>query len=87
MSKGMMDWLSGLAWPQITSSVGLTLDIVGVVVLIGTGLPSKKIRETAVTQLFDEAMARTYDRWAWCGAAAVVAGFVLQIVGIWLSRV
>jgi hypothetical protein len=76
-----MDWLNGLGWPQILTAVGLGLDIAGVLILFWTGLPSKAIRQTAYTELFDRGMARRYDRWAVCGLAALVLGFSLQIVG------
>jgi hypothetical protein len=52
-----MIWLSDLPWPQLTSTVGLVLDIFGVVILVETGLPSKAIRNTGVFEAFDESMA------------------------------
>jgi hypothetical protein len=78
----MMDWLSNLTWPQIVSALGLALDIAGVLILVQTGLPSRAIRATAYVELFDDGMARRYDRWALCGVVALVLGFLLQIVGI-----
>jgi hypothetical protein len=80
-----MNWLSGLPWPQITSTLGLALDIAGVLILFRTGLPSKAIRNTGVFQAYDENMARRYDRLAFCGVAAIALGFCLQIVGNWLQ--
>jgi hypothetical protein len=84
MSSPELDWLRGLPWPQITGTLGLALDIVGVITLFFTALPNKAIRETGVFEAFDLKMADKYDRCAFWAIVSIVVGFVLQIVGIWL---
>ena len=68
------------------NSIGLALDIVGVVLLFMFGLPSK-VREGGVGYLVlegsDEKEDRQFKRYqfsAWCGLGFLVLGFGLQIV-------
>lgn len=75
--------------PEIVNTLGLALDIVGVLLLFWFGLPPDVSRTGAVewTLETDEAeaqKARCYDCWSWTALALIVTGFVLQIVATWM---
>jgi hypothetical protein len=68
------------------NSIGLALDIAGVLVLFKYGLPSK-VREGGVQHLLlegtdnEQALLFTrYQRFARCGLGLLVLGFALQII-------
>ena len=67
------------------NSLGLFLDIVGVVILFKFGLPASISREgavfltTAETDEEEKAKANKYDRWSKFGLLLLIGGFALQI--------
>ncbi len=68
------------------NSIGLALDIAGVLVLFKYGLPSK-VREGGVQHLLLEGtdneqtlLFTLYQRFARCGLGLLVLGFALQII-------
>ena len=76
--------------PEVVNTLGLLLDIVGVVLLFRFGLPPDVSRTGAVgwTLGTDEAealKARRYDCWSWTALALIVTGFVLQIIAAWMK--
>ena len=72
------------------SSTGLMLDIIGAILIFLYGLPealSRKGHQHIITEQEDHAevlKAKKYDFRARIGLALLIAGFVLQLVGIWL---
>lgn len=62
------------------NSLGLVLDIAGVVGLFFYGLPSEVARATAVFETVDENLGKEYDRKARIALAALALGFLLQLV-------
>lgn len=75
--------------PEIVNTLGLALDIVGVLLLFWFGLPPDVSRRGAVgwTLGTDEAEARKAKRYEWISWTAlglIVAGFGLQIVATWM---
>ena len=72
------------------STVGLLMDIAGVIVLTSAVLASKKtIADLAGTYINEnrhqkEAL-RMQSRRGWYGLALLVPGFLLQIVGTWCT--
>ena len=76
-------------WAGIFNTLGLALDIIGVVLLFHFGLPPDVNRDGAVgwTLGTDEAeaqKARRYARRSWTALHLIVTGFALQIVGTWM---
>ena len=76
--------------PAIVNSLGLGLDIVGVVLLFKFGLP-EEISRRGVTRIIleqtdpiEEVQARFYDRMAYIALSCLVIGFALQLVSNWL---
>jgi hypothetical protein len=69
---------------KIIGSLGLVLDIIGVVILVKTGLPNKAIRKTAFIELFDIAMAKRYDRYSLAAMVLLIVGFALQLTANFL---
>ena len=64
-----------------TNSIGLLLDIAGVVLLFNFGLPEKVSRSGTSAFLLEEtdfaekAKAAKYDRWGRCGIVLLITGF------------
>jgi hypothetical protein len=56
----------------------------GPVILFFSALPNKAIRMTAVTELFHKQIAGSTIDIAFCGIVSIVAGFILQMIGIWM---
>ena len=84
--------LAGMSWISDTmNSVGLALDIVGVVLLYKFGLPSKAEHPDEPVHFVlagpspDERLPREkkwnrYSFWSHCGLILLIVGFVLQLV-------
>jgi hypothetical protein len=73
--------------PQIIGSLGLVLDIVGVVLLFKFGLP-EEVRRSGLRFLATEEededekrKAQHYDRMGRFGLVLLIAGFVFQLIG------
>jgi hypothetical protein len=77
--------------PQIINSIGLLLDIFGVVLLFRYGLPADVTRSGASYLLLegeDEAeklKAQHYDRMGQLGLALLIAGFLFQLASNFLQ--
>lgn len=75
---------------DIVNTVGLALDIVGVVLLFRFGLPPDVRRSGASFLVLedtdgDEARkAHRYDKISWSALGIIVLGFILQIVSTWM---
>ena len=74
---------------EIVNTVGLALDIVGVVLLFRFGLQPNVRRGGGIVLAWgtddDEAKkANRYDRISWSALGLIVLGFVLQIVSTWM---
>lgn len=74
------NWVTGL------NSLGLVLDILGVVLLFKFGLPAS-ISRTGTSFLAlegedkaERAKAQRYDFWARVGLALLIVGFLLQLI-------
>lgn len=73
------------------SSIGLILDIIGVLFVFKYGLPEVLDRQGRGFLLLEgtddaeAAKARHYDRMARIGLFLIIAGFVLQLIGNWLK--
>ncbi len=70
---------------DIVNSVGLALDIVGVVLLFKFGLPPEVNRGGSIILSWDKdpdeaKKAKTYERTSYVALACLVMGFTLQIV-------
>ena len=83
--------ISGVPYTAaVLSTVGLTLDIIGVVMLFRYGLPenvSRKGHSHLLLEATDQReidMARKYDRLARAALALIVIGFTIQILGNWI---
>ena len=75
---------------ELFNTVGLILDIFGVVLLFRFGLPPDVSRDGTVRLALgtDEREARKgklYERLSWTALGLIVTGFVLQIVGTWMG--
>ncbi len=73
----------------VVNSIGLLLDIVGVVLLFRFGLPPGVTRTGAgyLTWGVDEGEVRKsklYDRMSWVALALLILGFGLQIASNWM---
>lgn len=75
---------------QIISSVGLVLDVAGVAVLFVYGPPQPDFQEddaVVVTNEAQQAAARalkqTFKFRSRIGLSLLVAGFLLQLLGVW----
>lgn len=73
------------------NSLGLVMDIIGVLLLWKFGLPESISREGHVTLIIEEsnqaevAKAKIYDRWALFAVGALVLGFTLQLASNFLK--
>jgi hypothetical protein len=74
--------------PQIIGSIGLVLDIIGVVLLFLYGLPADVTRSGLSPLLLDDRpnpeelqKAKHYDRLGYLGLVLLIAGFALQLLG------
>ena len=74
--------------PQIVGSIGLCLDIAGVVLLFRYGLPEEISRSGSVGWLENEpergrlaAKGKHYDRLGGLGLWLLIIGFMFQLVG------
>ena len=75
---------------HIAATAGLTLDIIGVLLLWRFGLPEAVSRggfgyvvlegEDAA----EKAKAAAYDKWAHVGLILIVGGFTLQLLAVWI---
>lgn len=78
-----------MASPCVTT-VGLTLDIIGVVLLWRFGLPEAISRggfgylALEGEDEAEKAKARRYDMWARIGLTLIIGGFSLQLLAAWL---
>ena len=77
--------------PQIVGSIGLCLDIAGVVLLFKFGLPAEISRPWQFGGWTDSdpeqiAKAKLCDRMGGLGLVLLIAGFVFQLAAIWLPR-
>ncbi|MCY3547049.1 MAG: hypothetical protein OXH49_09215 [Gemmatimonadetes bacterium] len=75
---------------ELFSTVGLILDIFGVVLLFRFGLPPDVSRDGTVRLVLgaDEREARKgkrYERLSWAALGLIITGFTLQIVGTWVG--
>ena len=81
-----------ITWPlaKIINSLGLILDIVGVILLVRYGLPPEGVSRTGHnllawgTNTEVQERAKRYDRLSWAAVILLVMGFVLQIVSNFL---
>ena len=70
------------------SAIGLTLNIVGTVLIWRFGLPAPLSREGTTYLISSDVdqsevkKARLYDRYAQFGLSLLLTGFVLQLLGI-----
>ena len=76
--------------PELVNTVGLSLDIVGVILLFLFGLPPKVSRGGGVPMEWsgtpeDSRKAKRYEMISWGALAVIVLGFVLQIVSTWMA--
>ena len=75
---------------ETINTVGLALDIVGVVLLFRFGLPPDVRRGGTVSLILeqtdeDEARkAKRYDKFSYSALVMIVIGFLLQIVATWM---
>ena len=75
--------------PELVNTLGLSLDIVGVILLFRFGLPPNVRRSGAIHVTFDVdedevRKAKHYDRISWSALIFIVLGFLLQIVSTWM---
>ena len=75
--------------PELVNTLGLGLDIAGVILLFRFGLPPDVRRNGAnyFTWGADEAeagKAKQYDKTSWSALGLIVLGFLLQIVSTWM---
>lgn len=83
-----------MPWCSVAvNSLGLALDIAGVILLFIFGLPSKVTAETHEIEYWGIETERKqeeiqkykrYKRGAYCGLALLIAGFSLQLISNWL---
>ena len=77
--------------PMLLSTIGLSLDIIGVILLFFFGLPPKKAVSRGAVRLAvgydeDEAIrAKWYDRCSRLALTMIILGFGLQIADIWIK--
>lgn len=75
---------------SIVNSVGLLLDIIGVILIWRFGLPEQLDRYGAQALLLEQTdesqitKAASYDTWSRCGLWLLIGGFSLQLVSNWL---
>ena len=84
-----MDCLINVIFPSTSATlatIGLSLDIAGVMLLFKFGLPAE-VRRSGHSYLRLEkddeeqkAKATRYDRWSWLAMTLLVVGFVLQLM-------
>jgi hypothetical protein len=80
----------GLAATKVVNSAGLLCDIVGVILLFKFGLPDEVRRmgqsyiALEASDAAEIAKADRYDRFARIGLAAIIVGFILQLVSNFL---
>ena len=70
---------------QWFTSIGLSLDIVGVCLLYVFGLPSRMESALVLTSSKREKGERSFRVMSLNGLLALVLGFGMQIVGAWLG--
>ena len=85
-----MDYCLILGDVRWLSTVGLIMDIVGVVVLTSAVLLSRKTISDLAGTYWDEnphlkGALRRQTRCGWFGLALLVPGFLLQIAGTWCA--
>lgn len=77
---------------QVVASVGYILDIVGAIIIWRFGLP-EFINRGGHRQMFfvgddfdidNQMQAIAYDRWSMFGLAALVLGFLLELISTWM---
>ena len=71
--------------PQIINSIGLLLDIFGVVLLFKYGLPSNAATRTGVYGDVAPEVRKHYDRMGQLGLALLIAGFLFQLASNFLQ--
>ncbi len=74
---------------ELFNTVGLILDIFGVVLLFRFGLPPDVSRDGTVgfalgTDEREARRAKRYARISWTALGLIVTGFLLQIVATWM---
>ena len=88
----LVAWFRSAAMSQIIGSLGLVLDIIGAVLLFRYGLPEDVSRGGASYELREEEdeaeklKAKRYDSLGRLGLLLLIAGFMLQLVAIWLPN-
>ena len=75
---------------ELFNTVGLILDIFGVVLLFRFGLPPDVSRDGTVefvlgTDEREARRAKRYARTSWTALGLIVTGFLLQIVATWMG--
>lgn len=74
--------------PELVSSIGLALDIVGVVIVFLFGLPEEMPGPAGPTwggtPPETVKKRKLYSSLSWAGMILIVFGFALQILGEWL---
>ena len=74
--------------PELVSSTGLALDIVGVVIVFRFGLPEEMPGPAGPTwggrPPETVKKRKLYSTLSWAGMTLIVLGFALQILGEWL---
>ncbi len=74
----------------LLSSIGLSLDIVGAIIIFRFGLPQNIDRSGKIYRIISDVdesekmKARFYDRMSFFGIFLLVIGFLLQGLGNWL---
>lgn len=89
----MNDFISLIVSPSGITTVGLLLDIAGVILLFFFGFPQPDLNRGVVVtikgqpELSDEKAIkkRRHQTFSVLGLVLLVLGFVLQIVGTWVS--
>ena len=76
---------------NLINSLGLFLDIIGVILIWNFGLPDSISREghtfitTEGSDEREKARAARYDRWSKIGLSLVIVGFVVQLVSNFIT--
>jgi len=74
----------------LISSIGLSLDIVGAIMIFHFGLPQNIDRAGKIYRIISDVdegekeKAKFYDRMSFFGIFLLVFGFLLQVLGNWL---
>lgn len=78
--------------PKVITSIGLFLDIIGVLIVWRFGLPTQEVRRGGHNYLVagvnesERDRAARYDWYARGGFFLIITGFLFQLVGAWISQ-